>query len=97
MQWKTEHYKLVVTPRYIRVDDSRESILCPRCGGAGYYTNRDSDNWEHLGLGCGGTGYKCPKCMGSGKIEVLRQIPPPPELDKKFLEDLQNWINNYPS
>lgn len=91
MDWKTEHYKLVVTPRYIRLDHSRETVLCYNCNGTG----RGSDDWEHLGFG--DKGYICDKCMGSGELELLRKIPPPPEVDKKFLEDLQNWINNYPS
>ena len=89
MQWKTEHYKLVVTPRYVRLNNYGEKIACHRCNGTG----RGCENWEHLGFG--DKGYSCGRCMGNGEIEVLPNIPDPPEISKKFLEDLQNWINNY--
>ena len=87
MQLITDHYKLVVTSRYVRLDQLRKMIICPRCNGTG----KGCDDWQHLGFG--DKGYTCDICMGSGEIEV--SPPPPPEISQKFLEDLQNWVNNY--
>lgn len=91
MKWLTEHYKLVVTPRYIRTDKSTEIVACSSCDGRGI----DYDDREERPYSFCETVKSCRKCLGSGKLEVLAKIPPPPEIDEKFLSDLQNYINNY--
>lgn len=83
MIWSNEYWKLVITPKWVRIDKNTEQVKCHRCNGSGWIDN--GDGWDLL---------PCRRCQ-DGKIERPTQIPPPPEMDAKFLDDLKNWINNY--
>ena len=83
MKWSDEHYRLVLTPRYVRIDKTKIFVDCWHCQGRGSILDQE-DLYPK----------KCERCDG-GKIEQLKPIPSPPEIDKKFLQDLQDWINNY--
>jgi len=88
MEWSNEHWQLVVTPRYVRKDNQKVKVTCISCDGHGFDYDPDS-------MGSGDKGRPCIWCMGTGKREVLPEIPPPPEMDQKFLKDLKEWVENY--
>lgn len=88
MEWSNEHWRLVVTPRYVRKDNQKIKIACVHCKGSGVVDNPDA-------MGLMDASMKCFYCWGDGKIEVLPEIPPPPEMDQKFVSDLREWIKNY--
>jgi hypothetical protein len=88
MEFENEYWKLVITPRYVRKDSSKIKVDCVNCKGSGLIDNPDA-------MGLMDHNMKCFYCWGDGKREVLPEIPPPPEIDHKFLEDLKEWFQNY--
>ena len=89
MEVENEHWRLVITPRYVRKDNSKVKVDCFHCKGSGLVDNPDA-------IGLMDINMKCFFCHGDGKREILPEIPPPPEMDKKFVEDLKEWFKNYP-
>jgi hypothetical protein len=88
MDFENEYWRLVITPRYVRKDNAKIKVDCVHCKGSGLVENPDGMGlMDHL--------MKCFFCYGDGKREVLPEIPPPPEMNKKFLEDLKEWFDNY--
>jgi hypothetical protein len=92
MEFSNEHWRLIITPRYVRKDNQKVKSKCVHCNGTGvnYETGEDDHRWH----GIGSNGPICTWCI-RGEIEVLPNIPPPPEMDKKFVKDLKEWFNNY--
>lgn len=78
----------MMAPRWVRKDNQKIKVNCIHCNGTGY--NHEDD----IG-GIGSNPPKCNWCDSFGKREVLPEIPPPPEMDQKFLDDLKQWIQNY--
>jgi hypothetical protein len=64
-------------------------VKCPHCDGRGLTDDPDDNG------GLWYMGMPCTWCHGTGDREVLPQIPPPPEMDPKFLADLREWFINY--
>lgn len=87
MEFSNEYWKLVITPRYVRKDTSKFIADCFNCKGSGIVDNPDPTSLIHKNM--------CFHCRGLCKIEVLPEIPHPPEIDHKFLEDLEKWFENY--
>lgn len=88
MEFENEHWRLVITPRYVRKDNTKIKVECPSCKGSGIITDPDA-------IGLSSKQKKCFYCWGDGSREILPEIPPPPEMDKNFLEDLKTWYENY--
>jgi hypothetical protein len=88
MIFSNEYWELVVIPQYVRKDSSKIKVDCVHCKGSGIVDNPDA-------MGLMDIHMKCFYCWGDGKREVLPEIPPPPEIDNKFLEDLKEWFENY--
>ena len=82
MEFSNEYWKLVITPRYA------SKVDCVNCNGSGIVDNPDA-------IGLMDKNMKCFYCWGDGKIEVVPEIPIPPEMCHKFLDDLKEWFENY--
>ena len=82
MEFSNEYWKLVITPRYA------SKVDCVNCNGSGIVDNPDA-------MGLMDKNMKCFYCWGDGKREVVPEIPIPPEMCHKFLEDLEKWFKNY--
>lgn len=82
--WKNENYQLIVNVSYRRTNRDTCKTECLTCDGKGVVP---SDHWVDE--------IKCVRCAGSGKIDMPTRIPPPPEIDTKFLEELRGFINRY--
>lgn len=82
MTFETEHYKLAIRPLWI-IKGNPKKLACCGCEGSGIV---------HTALGC--TPEECKHCRGTGESPRYN-IGPPPLMDDKFLNDLQEWFNNY--
>ena len=82
MEFSNEYWKLVITPRYA------SKVDCVNCNGSGIVDNPDATGLMDKNM-------KCFYCWGDGKREVLPEIPIPPEMCHKFLDDLKEWFENY--
>ena len=82
MEFSNEYWKLVITPRYA------SKVDCVNCNGSGIVDNPDATGLMDKNM-------KCFYCWGDGKREVVPEIPIPPEMCHKFLEDLEKWFENY--
>jgi hypothetical protein len=86
MIWENEHYKFVITPRWVRT--SKEEYTekpCHDCLGSGR-TVKDDYMFES---------EICSTCRGVGLLKKLVPIPKPPEMDKDFLEVLDRFVQEY--
>jgi hypothetical protein len=86
MKFETEHYKLALSVRWV-VKRGVPHQKCVHCGGSGLEQSSDE-----MGFG---PKPVCEYCHGSGESSTFYDAPAPPEIDKKFLEDLKNWFDNY--
>lgn len=90
MEFSNEHWRLIITPQYVRKDNQKIKVDCHSCNGQGFEDETDPNY-----LGFLDRGKPCFFCHGTGKREVLPEIPPPPEMDQQFLDDLKKWFQNY--
>jgi hypothetical protein len=88
MIFSNEFWKLVITPQYVRKDNTKMKVNCCQCNGSGLILDPDAVSFLSAQK-------KCFYCWGDGTREVLPNIPPPPEMDQKFLADLREWFQNY--
>jgi hypothetical protein len=88
MIFSNEYWELVVIPQYVRKDSSKIKVDCVHCKGSGIVDNPDATGLMDKNM-------KCFYCWGDGKREVVPEIPIPPEMCHKFLEDLKEWFENY--
>jgi hypothetical protein len=88
MEFTNEYWELVIIPQYVRKDTSKVIADCVNCNGSGIVDNPDATGLIDKKM-------KCFYCWGDGKREVLPEIPIPPEMCHKFLEDLEKWFENY--
>jgi len=84
---------LVIRPQWVRKSQDKILVKCHRCQGSG--TDRENLRGKLISSNFGADLYQCSHCQGKGNEEVLPKIPPPPEFEEKFLNDLREWVQSY--
>lgn len=80
---KNEDYALTIDVRYKRINTTTEKTERWMCSGTGSGIKNDCLSSE------------CSICDGLGYKYELVEIADPPNISKKFLEDLKEYVRNY--
>lgn len=89
--FENDNWKLVIRPVWIRKNDEKVISDCVHCNGRGF-----SESEELFLIG---SNDRCHFCDGTGKVQQLKQIDPPPDLSDSryegFREGLQKFMNDF--